>query len=153
MTHADYSTLFKQLKSLTEGETDTIALMATTACEIHHADDRFDWTGYYRVTEPKLLKIGPYQGGHGCLQIPFHRGVCGRAATTEQVQIVDDVNSFDGHIACSSSTLSEIVLPVHNAEGALIAVLDIDSNKPAAFTKNDADELTKILQAVFGSKL
>lgn len=153
MAYVDYSTLFKQLVSLTDGETDTIALMATTACEIHHSDDRFDWTGYYRVTEPELLKIGPYQGGHGCLQIPFNRGVCGRAAATEQVQIVDDVNSFDGHIACSSSTLSEIVLPVHNAEGALIAVLDIDSNKPAAFTKNDAEELTKILKAVFGSKL
>lgn len=153
MTNVDYGILLKQIKSLTDGETDTIAIMATTACEIHHADDRFDWTGYYRVTEPELLKIGPYQGGHGCLQIPFHRGVCGRAATTGQVQIVDNVNNFEGHIACSSSTLSEIVLPVHNANGVLIAVLDIDSNKPAAFTQNDADELTKILNAAFGSKV
>jgi GAF domain-containing protein len=123
--------------------------MATLACEIHHADDRFDWTGFYRVTEPGLLKIGPYQGGHGCLVIPFDRGVCGAAARTGEIQLVPDVEAFPGHIACSSSTRSEIVLPVRNAAGELIGVLDIDSDRPAAFTEEDARELAAILAAVF----
>ncbi|KKL14908.1 hypothetical protein LCGC14_2510970, partial [marine sediment metagenome] len=109
---ADYTALSATIASLTEGETDQVALMATLACELHHADDRFDWTGFYRVTEPGLLKIGPYQGGHGCLVIPFERGVCGAAARSGQVQLVADVEAFPGHIACASSTRSEIVLPV-----------------------------------------
>ena len=145
----DYATLSKTIAALTEGETDTVALMATLACEIHHADDRFDWTGFYRVTEPGLLKIGPYQGGHGCLVIPFDRGVCGAAARTGEIQLVPDVEAFPGHIACSSSTRSEIVLPVRDAGGKLIGVLDIDSDRPAAFTEDDARELEAILAAVF----
>ena len=104
MARADYSELSKTIAALTEGETDTVALMATVVCELHHADDRFDWTGFYRVTEPNLLKIGPYQGGHGCLVIPFDRGVCGAAAKTGEVQLVDDVDAFSGHIACATST-------------------------------------------------
>ncbi|MCL4675111.1 MAG: GAF domain-containing protein, partial [Pararhodobacter sp.] len=87
----DYATLARTIRALTEGETDTVSLMATVACEVHHADDRFDWTGFYRVTGPEMLKIGPYQGGHGCLAIPFSRGVCGAAARTRQVQLVRDV--------------------------------------------------------------
>jgi GAF domain-containing protein len=145
----DYATLSKTIAALVEGETDTVALMATVACEIHHADDRFDWTGFYRVTEPGLLKIGPYQGGHGCLVIPFDRGVCGAAARTGEIQLVPDVEAFPGHIACSSSTRSEIVLPVRDAGGQLIGVLDIDSDRPAAFTEEDARELAAILAAVF----
>lgn len=147
--HADYPTLARTIASLTAGETDEVALMATLACELHHADDRFDWTGFYRVTAPGMLKIGPYQGGHGCLTIPFARGVCGAAATTGKVQIVADVDAFPGHIACASSTRSEIVLPVRNAAGRLIAVLDIDSNRPAAFDAADADGLSAILAATF----
>lgn len=146
---ADYPDLAARIAALTEGETDTVALMATVAGELHHADDRFDWTGFYRVVAPELLKIGPYQGGHGCLTIPFSRGVCGAAARTGEVQIVDDVEAFPGHIACSSSTRSEIVLPVRDASGALIAVLDIDSDRPAAFDQRDAAELSAILRAVF----
>jgi GAF domain-containing protein len=145
----DYVTLSKTIAALTEGETDTVALMATVACELHHSDDRFDWTGFYRVTAPGLLKIGPYQGGHGCLVIPFDRGVCGAAARTGETQLVPDVDAFPGHIACSSSTRSEIVLPVRNAAGELIGVLDIDSDRPAAFTEEDARELEAILAAVF----
>jgi len=145
----DYPSLARTLTSLTDGETDDIALMATTACEIHHADDRFDWTGFYRVTGPEMLKIGPYQGGHGCLQIPFSRGVCGAAARTGQVQIVADVDAFPGHIACASSTRSELVLPVRNKAGDLIAVFDIDSDQPDVFTREDADRLTEILNEIF----
>lgn len=146
----DYATLARTVASLTEGETDTVALMATLACEIHHADDRFDWTGFYRVTEPEVLKIGPYQGGHGCLVIPFARGVCGAAARTREVQIVPDVDAFPGHIACASSTRSEIVLPVIDGQDRLIAVLDIDSDRPDAFTEDDATQLAAILKSVFG---
>lgn len=146
----DYITLTQTIAALIEGETDAVALMATLACEIHHSDSRFDWTGFYRVTQPGLLKIGPYQGGHGCLSIPFERGVCGACARTEAVQLVDDVDAFPGHIACASSTRSEIVLPVHDGTGALIAVLDIDSDQPAAFTKDDAQQLQAILNSTFG---
>lgn len=149
MTRADYPTLRRTIAALTEGETDPVALMATLACELHHADDRFDWTGFYRVTSPGMLKIGPYQGGHGCLTIPFERGVCGACARSESVQLVDDVDAFPGHIACASSTRSEIVLPVHDQTGRLIAVLDIDSDQPAAFTQQDADALCQILTDTF----
>lgn len=145
----DYTSTGSVIQSLTAGETDAVALMATVACELHHADDRFDWTGFYRVTAPELLKIGPYQGGHGCLVIPFSRGVCGAAARSGQVQLVDDVDAFPGHIACASSTRSEIVLPVWDGSGTLLGVLDIDSNQPSAFTQNDADQLTTILETVF----
>lgn len=145
----DYPTLTKTIAALTAGETDVVALMATVACEVHHADDRFDWTGFYRVTAPNLLKIGPYQGGHGCLVIPFSRGVCGAAAHTGQVQLVDDVDAFPGHIACASSTRSELVLPVWNGAGLLLGVFDIDSNQPAAFTADDATQMAAILKLAF----
>lgn len=146
----DYDSITKTIAALTEGETDAVALMATVVCELHHADDRFDWTGFYRVTGPEMLKIGPYQGGHGCLTIPFSRGVCGAAARTGEVQLVEDVDTFPGHIACASSTRSEIVLPVRNRAGEIIAVLDIDSDRPGAFTQQDADHLARILSEVFG---
>jgi len=146
----DYSELAKVIGALTHGEDDVVSLMATVACEVHHADDRFDWTGFYRVMAPELMKIGPYQGGHGCLVIPFSRGVCGAAARTGEVQLVADVDAFPGHIACSSSTRSEIVLPVRNGDGALIGVFDIDSDLPDAFDAADAEGLASILAAVFG---
>ena len=145
----DYDSTTRTILSLTEGERDEVALMATVVCELHHADDRFDWTGFYRVTEPELLKIGPYQGGHGCLVIPFSRGVCGAAARSGAVQLVDDVEEFPGHIACAASTRSELVLPVFDSAGAVIAVLDIDSDQPAAFETADAEALAAILKDVF----
>ena len=147
----DYTDLSKTLAALTEGEDDAVALMATVACEVHHSDDRFDWTGFYRVTGPQVLKIGPYQGGHGCLVIPFARGVCGAAARSGQVQLVADVDAFPGHIACASSTRSELVLPVFGAGGVLLGVFDIDSDQPDAFSQADADALEIILQEIFSS--
>ena len=145
----DYPSLAKRIAALTQGETDTVSLMATVACEVHHSDDRFDWTGFYRNVGGDLLKIGPYQGGHGCLVIPFSRGVCGAAARTGQVQLVADVERFDGHIACATSTRSELVLPVWDKDGALLGVFDIDSNQPDAFDDEDAGALTDILASVF----
>ncbi len=145
----DYDLLSKTIASLTEGEDDPVALMATVACEVHHSDDRFDWTGFYRVTAPEVLKIGPYQGGHGCLVIPFARGVCGAAARTGEVQLVADVEAFEGHIACASSTRSELVLPVFGGQGQLLGVFDLDSDQPDAFTQADADGLADILKTTF----
>jgi GAF domain-containing protein len=147
----DYQTLAKTIAALTDGEDDAVALMATIACEVHQSDDRFDWTGFYRVTAPELLKIGPYQGGHGCLVIPFSRGVCGAAARTGEVQLVEDVDAFPGHIACASSTRSELVLPVWNGAGDLLGVFDIDSDQPNAFTQADADALSAILKDSFAA--
>lgn len=148
MARVDYDTLAATIASLTEGETDPVSLMATCACEIHWSDDRFDWTGFYRNVGSDTLKIGPYQGGHGCLVIPFSRGVCGAAARTGQVQLVADVEDFPGHIACSSSTRSEVVLPFWR-KGVLLGVLDMDSDRPDAFTTEDAERLAQILKDVF----
>ncbi|HIP24256.1 MAG TPA: GAF domain-containing protein [Rhodobacteraceae bacterium] len=141
----------KNILAICEGEGDVIANMATIACELFHGDPRFDWVGFYRNIGGDVLKIGPYQGGHGCLTIPFSKGVCGAAARGRQVLIVDDVNAFDGHIACASSTVSEIVLPVLGPDGALLGVLDIDSNQPAAFTKADAEALEIMLNDIFAN--
>ncbi len=145
----DYPEVTKSILALTEGEDDVVSIMATIACELHHADDRFHWTGFYRVVAPQLMKIGPYQGGHGCLSISFSRGVCGAAARTGQVQLVADVNAFSDHIACSSTTQSEVVLPVWNWAGELLGVLDIDSDLPDAFDQNDVDGLQSILEKAF----
>ncbi|HBZ43964.1 MAG TPA: diguanylate cyclase [Maritimibacter sp.] len=145
----DYDDLTNRLRAVAEGERDAIALMATVACEVHHCDARFDWTGFYRVVGSEMLKIGPYQGGHGCLDIPFSRGVCGAAARTREAQLVPDVEAFPGHIACASSTRSELVLPVVNGTGDLLGVFDIDSDQPDAFTQADAEALGAILDEVF----
>lgn len=123
--------------ALLHGETDAVAIMATLACELHHSFRHFHWTGFYRVVSPELLKIGPYQGGHGCLTIPFERGICGRCAREEKTVVIPDVEMEADHIACASSTRSEIVVPVFDAEGRLRAVLDVDSDFPGAFDETD----------------
>lgn len=148
-TEIDRPAITESIRALTHGETDTVSLMATVVCEIHHAHPLCDWTGFYRVTAPELLKIGPYQGGHGCLVIPYSRGVCGAAARTGQIQNVPDVDAFPDHIACASSTRSELVLPVWNGKGDLLGVLDLDSDTPAAFTREDEDWLVPLLAEVF----
>ena len=145
----DYQQVSQRIKALCDGEDDEVALMATISCELYHSFEGFDWVGFYRVTAPEMLKIGPYQGGHGCLSIPFSRGVCGAAARTAQTQLVPDVHAFDGHIACSSSTLSELVMPIFNKAGTLIGVLDIDSDRPAFFTQDDVDALTPLMAEIF----
>jgi GAF domain-containing protein len=111
---------------------------------LHHSFEAFDWTGFYRVVAPGLLRVGPYQGGHGCLEIPLERGVCGTAARLRQTQVVPDVTKFPGHIACSATTRSEIVVPVFDVTGELIAVLDVDSNQLGAFDDIDRVNLEKV---------
>ena len=136
-----YRAVRDRLSALLEGEDDFVAAQATVASELHHAFDYFDWTGFYRTRAPELLVIGPYQGTHGCLRIPFSRGVCGAAARTKQTQRVPDVELFEGHIACSGSTRSEIVVPLIGAGGAVLGVLDVDSNTLDAFSALDQAEL------------
>lgn len=149
-----YREVMNRLAALLEGESDVIAAMATTVHELHQAFDYFDWTGFYRVTAPGVLKIGPFQGGHACLNIPFESGVCGAAARSRETQIVDDVHTRQDHIACASSTQSEIVVPVCSPEGEVVAVLDVDSNSLAAFDMTDQLNLQRLcarIGALYGA--
>ena len=139
-----YREAFLELQAVLEGLADPIAAMASTACILQARLPYASWTGFYRVVAPELLRVGPYQGPIGCLEIPFDRGVCGAAARQRRTQLVLDVNAFPGHIACDSATRSEIVVPVYDPEGDLIAVLDLDSHAPAAFDEIDREELERI---------
>ncbi len=143
-----YDEVVLRINALIEGEDDAIAVMSTVVCELHHAMPYFDWTGFYRVTTPELLTVGPYQGGHGCLHIPFQQGICGRSARTKSTVIIDDVNSQSDHIACATSTQSEIVVPVLDDKNNVVAVLDVDSDSPAAFNEVDKHYLEQICQTI-----
>lgn len=143
-----YTDVRTRIDALLDGESDWIAAMATAACELHHTFDRFDWTGFYRAVSDDHLIVGPYQGSHGCLHIDFGRGVCGTAAETRETQLVPDVNAIENHIACSSSTRSEIVVPVLTPAGDLLAVLDVDSDTLDAFDDVDREHLEAICDAL-----
>lgn len=147
-----YAAVADRIALLLDGETDAVSMYATVVCELHHAFAAFDWTGFYRVVSPSMLAVGPYQGGHGCLRIPFARGVCGAAARTRVTQWVDDVEARSDHIACSSSTRSEVVVPVIDDDGTLWAVLDVDSDDLAAFHGCDVEALERIA-ADLGNRL
>lgn len=141
-----YATIENQLRLTMEGIADPIATMATLSCLLHHGFGHL-WAGFYRVVEPgRLLRVGPYQGTLGCLEIEFGRGVCGTAASTGRTVIVPDVNAFPGHIACDAKSRSEIVVPVFDEKGSLIAVLDIDSEYLATFDHNDAAGLERLVR-------
>lgn len=132
-----YPELERHVRAVLEGITDDIAAMATMSCLVHHAFGHL-WTGFYRVVEPdRLLRVGPYQGTLGCLEIVFGRGVCGTAAAERRTVVVEDVHAFPDHIACDARSRSEIVVPVTNRAGELIAVLDIDSERIGAFDDED----------------
>jgi len=140
-----YAQLEKQAQSVLEGARDEVAAMATWSCLLHVGFGHL-WTGFYRVVEPgKLLRVGPYQGTLGCLEIAFGRGVCGTAAARRETVVVPDVEQFPGHIACDSRSRSEIVVPVFGREKALIAVLDIDSDRPGAFGEEDRGALERMM--------
>lgn len=136
-----YQEVIERIEAVLGGETDEIAALAIVVCELHQHFDYFDWTGFYRVVQPEILTIGPFQGSHGCLHIPFGRGVVGVAAQTEQTQLVDDVTVFKCHIRTSTLTCSEISVPIKNSQGQVVAVLDADSNTPAAFDGDDQEGL------------
>ena len=144
-----YAQLAEQLDAVLEGVNDLVAEMATVSCLVHHAFAHL-WTGFYRVVEPdRLLRVGPYQGTLGCLDIAFGRGVCGTAAAERRTVVVEDVHAFPGHIACDARSRSEIVVPVFDANGALVAVFDVDSDRPAAFDRVDQAGIETILKATF----
>ena len=126
-----------------EGETDPIAKMANVAAVLHESFG-FWWTGFYRVIGEELI-LGPFQGPVACMHIPFGRGVCGTAWKRNETVVVPDVEAFPGHIACSSASRSEIVVPVHGADGTVVAVLDIDSDRLGTFDEVDQEWLEKIV--------
>lgn len=146
-----YQLLFDQIKALTEDETDTIANMANIASMIHQTFG-FWWTGFYRVrtipeSEKEMLVLGPFQGPLACSRIAYGKGVCGTAWAKGETVIVPDVNLFPGHIACSSASRSEIVVPIFK-DGKAIAVLDIDSAALNTFDETDAFWLEKIAELI-----
>jgi GAF domain-containing protein len=133
-----YRDVRRRLEAVLADETDWIAAMATVVCELHNAFAHFHWTGFYRVLgKDDPLVIGPYQGTQGCLRIDLGRGVCGAAAREKRTQLVEDVRTFPGHIACDARTKSEIVVPILTPAGDVLAVLDVDSREPAAFVEED----------------
>ena len=143
-----YLELINKIKLLIEGETDIISIMSTISCEVFHTFDYLNWVGFYRVVGRNTLKVGPYQGGHGCLKISFDRGICGKCASEKKTQIVKDVEKLDFHIACSSETKAEIVLPVFDSQKNLIAVFDVDSVNAEAFDETDEKHLTEIVKLI-----
>lgn len=140
-----YRELEGHIDSVLAGIDDEVAAMATISCLLHHGFGHL-WTGFYRVAEPgRLLRVGPYQGTLGCLEITFGRGVCGTSAADGRTVIVPDVEAFPGHIACDGRSKSEIVVPVFGPDGALVAVLDVDSDRLAAFDDEDRVALERIV--------
>jgi len=148
---ARYAAVAEEIASVLDGEPNRVARMATVASMLASTFDHYFWTGFYVVDEAKgdELVVGPYQGTLGCMRIAFGRGVCGTAAATRTTQVVEDVHAFPGHIACDSRSASEIVAPVFDEAGKLIAVFDVDSETPAAFDAVDRDWLERILAQVF----
>jgi GAF domain-containing protein len=149
---ARYAEVEAEILAVLDGEPDRIARMATVSSMLADAFPAFFWTGFYGVDPAKgdELVVGPYQGTLGCLRIPFGRGVCGAAAAERRTQIVEDVHAFPGHIACDSRSASEIVVPVLDPSGDLIAVLDVDATEKAAFDAVDAEWLERLMAKVFG---
>jgi GAF domain-containing protein len=140
-----YPELERHVRAVLEGIDDEIAAMATMSCLLHHAFGHL-WTGFYRVVEPgRLLRVGPYQGTLGCLEIAIGRGVCGTAAAERRTVIVEDVHAFPGHITCDARSRSEIVVPVTSRRGELIAVLDIDSEAVGTFDEEDRVALERLM--------
>lgn len=147
-----YAEVEVEILAVLDGEPDRTARMATVASMLNDAFPAFFWTGFYLVDAAKgnELVVGPYQGTLGCLRIPFGRGVCGAAAAERQTQVVADVHAFPGHIACDSRSASEIVVPVFDPNGDLIAVFDVDATEKGAFDVVDAQALERLLGKVFG---
>jgi GAF domain-containing protein len=140
-----YAELQGHMEAILDGVDDQVTAMATMAALVHHAFGHL-WTGFYRVAEPgQLLRVGPYQGSLGCLDIAFGRGVCGSAAAQSKTQIVPDVEKYPGHITCDARSRSEIVVPVFGPQGDLIAVLDVDSDHLNAFDVEDARGLEELV--------
>jgi GAF domain-containing protein len=150
---ARYAEVEAEILAVLDGEPNLTARMATVAAMLADAFPVFFWTGFYVVDPDRSeeLVVGPYQGTLGCLRIAFGRGVCGTAARDRQTQIVEDVHAFPGHIACDSRSASEIVVPVIDGAGALIAVFDVDATVTSAFDATDAQALERLMARVFAA--
>ena len=146
MKEEKYKLLVSQIASLIDGESDQIAVMANVSAAIHQSMG-FWWTGFYRVIGDELV-LGPFQGPVACMHIPYGKGVCGTAWQRAATVIVPDVEQFPGHIACSSESRSEIVVPVFGPEGKVIAVLDIDSTQLSTFDDTDRQYLEQICRLI-----
>ena len=146
---ARYREVATEIASVLEGEPNRVARMATVASMLASSFEHYFWTGFYVVDGKDELVVGPYQGTLGCLRIAFGRGVCGAAAAERKTLLVADVHAFPGHIACDSRSASEVVVPVFDLHGELIAVFDVDSDQPAAFDEVDARWLERILHETF----
>lgn len=144
---AAYAELLSTFNAIVDGIDDPIARMATLASLVHHAFGHL-WTGFYRVVAADLLRVGPYQGTLGCLEIARGRGVCGTAFAERRTIIVDDVHAHANHITCDARSRSEIVAPVFDAAGTVIAVFDIDSDTLARFDADDAAGIEALLRAL-----
>lgn len=140
-----YEQLGMQIQAVIEPERDLLVAMVSIVCLLHNAFPYYFWTGFYRRVGPELLRIGPYQGTLGCIEIPFSQGVCGACARELRTLIVPDVHAFPGHIACDPNSASEIVVPVFDAGDELIAVLDVDSHLLDAFDEADQRHLESIV--------
>lgn len=138
-----YDALVSEVKALCFGESDIIANMANISAVLFNGMSNINWAGFYIVKNEQLV-LGPFQGKPACIRIPIGRGVCGSAAQTRQIQIVDNVHEFSGHIACDVQSASEIVLPIVK-DNQLVAVLDIDSPSLSRFSDVDAEYLSKIV--------
>ncbi len=148
---ARYAEVEEEILAVLEGEPNLTARMATVSSMLADAFPAFFWTGFYVVDPDRSeeLVVGPYQGTLGCLRIPFSRGVCGAAARERATQVIEDVHAFPGHIACDSRSASEIVVPVFDGAGSLIAVLDVDATTTGAFDAVDAEALERLVRRVF----
>ena len=146
-----YAELASEIAAVLSAEPNVTARMATVASMLHDAFGSYFWTGFYVVDPAKgdELVVGPYQGTLGCLRIAFGRGVCGAAAAQREIQLVKDVHAFPGHIACDAGARSELVVPVRDARGEVVAVLDLDSRQPAAFDELDREELERWMELLF----
>jgi GAF domain-containing protein len=154
ITAADTASMYRDLalaiEGLVSGESDAVANMANAAAVIWETLPNLNWAGFYRNVDGELV-LGPFQGRPACIRIPFGQGVCGVAAATGQIQRVEDVNAFPSHIACDSASASELVVPIVSADGALIAVLDLDSPRTGRFTAEDEAGCVRLAEILAGA--
>ncbi len=144
MKEQAYKQALQAIEALIADERDMIAVMSTIACELYHAFDYVNWVGFYRRVDQNTLKVGPYQGSHGCLSIDIERGVCGACVRHGAVQVENDVDRAVDHIACSSETKAEIVVPICDGNGRVSAVLDVDATRAGVFDDCDIRNLTRV---------
>ena len=140
-----YEKTLSSIEEMIDGEEDLTAVLSTVSCELYHAFDHWNWVGFYRRIDERTLKVGPYQGVHGCLTIDRDRGVCGACLREKSILLVKDVSKVKDHIACSSETKSEIVLPIIGNSGTVLAVFDLDSTEIGAFDETDHEYLSKVV--------